>query len=79
MEKTEKKTVTITAPRGNNKNDDSMMIGINGKNYILPRDEPVEVPPEVAEEFERAQRAERAFYKEAKKRADATARKSGLQ
>ena len=69
----EKKTVTITTPRLEDHGDPNFFIGINGKNYILPRDESVEVPPEVAEEFERSQRAERAFRMDMKKRAEAAA------
>ncbi len=79
MKTKEAKTkVTIIPPRGNDKGDPNFFIGINGKNYILPRDEPAAVPPEVAEEFERSQRAERAFHKEMKKRAEAAAAKSGI-
>ena len=39
------------------------MVGINGKNYVLPRGQESLVPPEVAEELARAKRAQLALDK----------------
>ena len=50
--------VTLHVPRGQTTDEQQIIIGINGKNYVLPRGKTVKVPYAVALEFHRAQRAE---------------------
>lgn len=50
--------VKVTIPRARKGEDPNFFVGINGVNYIMPKGETVEVPPEVAYEIERAQAAE---------------------
>lgn len=52
-----KETVFLMPVRG--KEDPNFYVGINGKAYIIPRGEAVEVPPEVAHEIRRSQEAEK--------------------
>ena len=54
--------VSLTIPRGDQRSDPNYFIGINGRNYIIPRGKAVDVPPDVAEEYYRAERAKEAFY-----------------
>lgn len=56
------KRVSITVPRGDEKGDPNLFIAINGVNYLLPRGKTSQVPPEVAEEFARSERAKDTFY-----------------
>ena len=61
----EKKTddrVELSIPRGREKGDSDVTIGINGKMYILPRGKKSLVPPEVAAEYERSVRADDAWH-----------------
>lgn len=65
MAETKKKTeerVEIFVPRGNSNEDPNLFISVNGVNYLLPRGKKSLVPPHVAYEFERAQKAEAALY-----------------
>ena len=55
--------VELYVPRGYSSDDQNLIIGINGKLYVLPRGETSKVPPEVKEEYERSQRAQIAFDK----------------
>ena len=55
--------VDLYVPRGYSGDDHNLIIGINGKLYVLPRGETSKVPPEVKEEYERSQRAQSAFDK----------------
>ena len=50
-------------PRGSERDEPNLFIGINGKNYVLPRGQESLVPPEVAEELARAKRAQLALDK----------------
>lgn len=62
--KTEAKTeelVELYVPKGSPKDDPNLFVGINGKNWLLPRGKKSMVPPEVKYEVERAQRAQDAF------------------
>ena len=52
----------IVVPRAKLNEDPSYVIGINGKNYSIPRGKATEVPREVAEEYHRSERATQAFY-----------------
>ena len=54
--------VKVTIPRARKGEDPNFFVGINGVNYIMPKGETVEVPPEVAYEIERAQAAEDYMY-----------------
>ena len=60
--KTTSDRVTITLPRARAGEPQDMLVGINGNNYLIPRGKPCEVPVEVAEEIERARRAEDYMY-----------------
>ena len=53
----EKKRVDVTLPRAYAGEEQTAFVSINGKNYLLPRGKTVQVPPEVAFELERSQRA----------------------
>ncbi len=57
--------VKISVPRGDAKGDPNYFISVNGVNYLLPRGKTSEVPPEVAEEFYRAEKAKDAYYENA--------------
>ena len=54
--------VSINVPRGEQNGDPNYFISVNGVNYVLPKGKTSEVPPYVAEEFYRAERAKEAFY-----------------
>ena len=56
------KKVKITVPRARKGEPDSLYIGINGVNYLIPKGKAVEVPDFVAEEYHRAQDAEEFMY-----------------
>ena len=56
-EKTDNR-VEIFVPKGYGNDDPNYFISVNGKNYLLPKGKKSKVPPEIAEEFERAQRAQ---------------------
>lgn len=46
--------VKVTVPRGFANEEPMLMVGINGKNYLLPRGKESLVPPAVAMEVKRA-------------------------
>lgn len=50
--------VELFIPRGGSNEEPNLLIGINGKNYLLPRGKTSKVPPEVASEYRRAMRAQ---------------------
>ncbi len=54
--------VSINVPRGEAQGDPNYFICVNGTAYLLPRGKTSEVPPEVAAEFYRAEKAKEAFY-----------------
>lgn len=54
--------VSLFVPRGPERGDPNLFISVNGVNYLLPRGKTSMVPPEVAEEYARAERAKEAFY-----------------
>lgn len=62
---TEPERVTVTIPRARKGEDPNLFVGINGVNYILPKGQASEVPPEVAYEIDRAQAAEVYMYDQA--------------
>ena len=49
--------VELFIPRGSEREDPNVVIGINGVNYLLPRGKKSLVLPEVKAEYERAERA----------------------
>ena len=54
--------VKVAVPRGDVKGDPNLFISVGGRNYLLPRGRTSEVPPEVAEEYYRSERAKEAFF-----------------
>lgn len=54
--------VTIRVPRIHPKEDPNLFVGINGKNYIIPRGKAVKVPRFVKEEIDRSEKAKDRFY-----------------
>lgn len=61
-EKTERR-VKVYVDRRTGNDEPNLVVGINGKNYVLPRGQESLVPPEVAEELARAKRAQLALDK----------------
>lgn len=61
-EKKQDDRVEVFVPRGTQKEEPYILIGINGVNYQLPRGQKSMVPPEVAAEYQRAQEAQEAFF-----------------
>ncbi|MBR2871012.1 MAG: hypothetical protein IKB98_06540 [Clostridia bacterium] len=61
MAETKKELVDLYIPRTSNSTDPNFFIGINGKNYILPRGKTSKVPKEVADEYNRAVRAQNRY------------------
>ena len=55
------KRVNITIPRGGDREDPNLFVGLNGVNYLLPRGKSSAVPQEVADEIARAERARDAL------------------
>lgn len=56
------KRVEIYIPRGSDREDPNLFVGINGVNYLLPRGKKSMVPKEVADEIERSLKAKDTFY-----------------
>ena len=54
--------VEIFIPRGSDREDPNLFVGINGVNYLLPRGKKSMVPQAVAREIERSGRAVDLFY-----------------
>lgn len=54
--------VQISIPRGDVKGDPNYFISVGGVNYLLPRGKTSLVPPEVAEEFYRSERAKEKYF-----------------
>lgn len=50
--------VELFIPKGSANDDPNLVIGFNGKNYLLPRGKTSLVPKCVAEEYYRSQRAQ---------------------
>lgn len=57
--------VKVSIPRARKGEDPNYFVGVNGVNYLIPKGETVEVPPEVAYEIERAKSAEDYMYDQA--------------
>lgn len=54
--------VTVTIPRARAGEDPNFFVGVNGKFYLIPKGQAVDVPPEVAAEIDRANAATDAMY-----------------
>ena len=48
------KLVELRIPRGRSNEEPCLMIGVNGKNWLLPKGETSKVPEYVAEEYHRS-------------------------
>ena len=59
--KTNNGRVEVSVPRGAEREDPNLFVGINGVNYLLPRGRKSSVPPEVAAEIARSERARDAL------------------
>ena len=58
----EEKRVEVFIPRGSDREDPNLFVGINGVNYLLPRGKKSKVPAAVAAEIKRAELAADRFY-----------------
>ncbi|MBR1565211.1 MAG: hypothetical protein IJ649_00470 [Oscillospiraceae bacterium] len=58
----EEKRVEVFIPRGADREDPNLFVGINGVNYLLPRGKKSKVPAAVAAEIKRADLAADRFY-----------------
>lgn len=54
--------VELYIPRTSQRGEQQVMIGINGKNWIIPKGQRVRVPPFVKEEYERSVAAADVMY-----------------
>ena len=54
--------VEVFIPRGSDREDPNLFVGINGVNYLLPRGKKSMVPAEVAAEINRSEKAAEVFY-----------------
>ena len=64
MSKTNANTETrveLSVPRGAEREDPNLFVGINGEGYLLPRGKTALVPPAVAAEIRRSWRAREAL------------------
>ena len=57
----EEKRVEVFIPRGSDREDPNLFVGINGVNYLLPKGKSSSVPHAVAAEIRRAERAREAL------------------
>lgn len=58
----EDKRVEVFVPRGADREDPNLFVGINGVNYLLPRGKKSKVPAAVAAEISRSELAADRFY-----------------
>ena len=56
------KRIEVFILRGGDRADPNLFVGINGVNYLLPRGKKSMVPPAVAEEIARGERAAERMY-----------------
>ena len=57
----EESRVEVYIPRGNANDEPNLFVSINGVNYLLPKGKTSKVPPCVAYEIARAQKAQEAL------------------
>ena len=53
--------IEVSVPRGAEREDPNLFVGINGMSYLLPKGKKSQVPPEVAWEIERSESARDAL------------------
>ena len=53
---------SVHVPRGAERDDPNCFVAVNGVNYLLPKGKVSDVPPEIAEEYYRSERAREKFY-----------------
>ena len=58
----QEKRIEVFVPRGADREDPNLFVGINGVNYLLPRGKKSMVPKAVADEIARSERAADHFY-----------------
>ena len=56
------KRIEVFIPRGGDRADPNLFVGINGVNYLLPRGKKSMVPKAVADEIARSDLAAERFY-----------------
>ena len=56
------KRIEVFIPRGGDRADPNLFVGINGINYLLPRGKKSMVPPAVAGEIARGEKAAEQLY-----------------
>ena len=59
--KMSEKRVEVSVPRGAEREDPNLFVGINGMSYLLPKGKKSSVPAEVAQEIARSERARDAL------------------
>ena len=52
------KRVEVFIPKGAANDDPNLFVSVNGVNYLLPKGKKSKVPPEIAAEIERSQKAQ---------------------
>lgn len=58
---TTKKLEEVFIPKGNAQDEPNLFVSVNGKNYLLPKGKTSKVPPDVAYEIKRSQRAQERY------------------
>ena len=58
----EDKRIEVFIPRGADREDPNLFVGVNGVNYLLPRGKKSMVPKAVADEIARSDLAAERFY-----------------
>ena len=61
MNEAAEERVEISVPRGGEREDPNLFVGLNGVNYLLPRGKKSSVPRAVAAEIARSERARDAL------------------
>ena len=51
----------VFIPKGNAQDEPNLYVSVNGKNYLLPKGKTSKVPPDVAYEIRRSQRAQERY------------------
>ena len=59
--KMSEKRVEVSVPRGAEREDPNLFVGINGMSYLLPKGKKSSVPEAVAQEIARSERARDAL------------------
>ena len=67
MANTAAKLVDLFIPRGYANDEPNFVIGVNGKNYVLPKGKTSKVPPAVKYEYDRSIRAQEKLYETSEK------------